>query len=266
MLLLCLLSSCDNASKTEIINENPTQWLLPSKLREASGLVVADQRSVYIHNDEIGEIYQFNIKNGSVIKLASISWPPVKEDFEGIAVTPLSIYLMTSNGELFEIKNITADKARQVVGARRIDTGLENNCEFEGLHHLDNQLLMPCKEDLQQPGDGRFRVFAFDITSESITEFLSLDIGQIGGINRMAATAFEATARHYYIVTEDHLVRIDRTTLQSDSFRLNAKLHRQGEGIAIFPNGNIILVEDNRRGLARLTRYNNLEELESVNR
>ena len=241
------------------------QWLLPARLHEASGLAVADFQSVYIHNDELGEIYQLNIQNGVISKLASISWPPVKDDFEGIAVTPNSIYLMTSSGKLFEVKDTRTNKPHQIVGARRIDTGLKNICEFEGLHYLENKLLMPCKEDLVKGSDGRFRVFAFDLESESITEFLSLDIKQIEGIKRMAATAFEATARHYYIVTEDYLVRIDRTTLRGDSFRLNAKLHRQVEGIALLPNGNIILVEDNRRGLARLTRYNNLEELESLN-
>ena len=82
----------------------------------------------------------------------------------------------------------------------------------------------------------------------------------------MAATAFEANATHYYIVTEDYLVRIDRSSLQGDSFQLNNELPRQVEGIALFPEGSIILVEDNRRGLARLTRYTNLDELASLNR
>ena len=266
LVLLLLLSSCDRVTEARIINDNPVQWLLPSSLHEASGLAVAGHQSVYIHNDEQGEIHQLNIQNGSVEKLASISWPPVKDDFEGIAVTSRSIYLMTSSGELFEIDNISTNKLNQVVGARRIATGLKHHCEFEGLHHLDNKLLMPCKEDLKEESNGRFRVFAFDIKSESITEFLSLDISQIKGIKQVAATAFEANATHYYIVTEDYLVRIDRSSLQGDSFQLNNELHRQVEGIALFPDGSIILVEDNRRGLARLTRYTNLDELASLNR
>jgi len=265
LVLLLLLSSCDSITETRIVNDNPVQWLLPSTLNEASGLAVADQQSVYIHNDEQGEIYQLNIQNGSVRKLASISWPPVKEDFEGIAVTSRSIYLMTSSGELFEIDKISTNEPYQVVGARRIATGLKSHCEFEGLHHLDNKLLMPCKEDLKETSKNRFRVFAFDITNEVITEFLSLDIGQIKGINRVAATAFEASSTHYYIVTENFLVRIDRSSLQGDSFRLNNELHRQVEGIALFSDGTIVLVEDNRRGLARLTRYASLNELATLN-
>ncbi len=241
------------------------QWLLPSSLHEASGLAISGPQSVYVHNDELGEIYEFNILSGSTTKLASISWPPVEEDFEGIAVTANSIYLMTSSGELFQINDIETNETHQIVGARRIDTRLKNICEFEGLHHLDNKLLMPCKEDLQEVGNIRFRIFAFDITSETISQFLSLNISEIAGVKKMAATAFEATRDHYYIVTEGYLVMIDRTTLESDSIRLNAQLHRQVEGIALFPNGKIILVEDNRRGLARLTLYTNLDELISAN-
>ena len=265
LLLLSLLSGCDRVTETRIINDNPVQWLLPSSLQEASGLAVVDEKSVYIHNDEQGEIYQFNIQNGLMMKLASIGWPPVKDDFEGIAVTSQSIYLMTSNGQLFEIDDISADKPHQVVGARRIATGLENHCEFEGLHYLDNKLLMPCKEVLTNEHNGRFTVFAFDIESETINEFLSLDISQIKGIKQMAATAFEATKKHYYIVTENYLVRIDRSSLQGESFRLNNDLHRQVEGIALLPDGTIILVEDNRGGLARLTRYESLDELALLN-
>ena len=81
----------------------------------------------------------------------------------------------------------------------------------------------------------------------------------------MAATAFEATKKHYYIVTENYLVRIDRSSLQGESFRLNNDLHRQVEGIALLPDGTIILVEDNRRGLARLTRYESFDELAFLN-
>ena len=100
---LLLVTSCDNPTETRIVNDNPIQWLLPSSLHEASGLAVAGQESVYLHNDEEGEIYRFNIRSGSIIKLASISWPPIKEDFEGIAVITGSIYMMTSDGELFEV-------------------------------------------------------------------------------------------------------------------------------------------------------------------
>lgn len=262
---LLLVTSCDNPTETRIVNDNPIQWLLPSSLHEASGLAVAGQESVYLHNDEEGEIYLFNIRSGSIMKLASISWPPIKEDFEGIAVITGSIYMMTSDGELFEIDDVSTDKPHQVVGARKITTDLEENCEFEGLHHLDNLLLMPCKEDLNQASSDRFRVFAFDTSTESTSEFLSLNTRGIEGIKKIAPTAFEATARYYYIISEDRLVRLDRITLQGDSFQLSTDLHSQVEGIAIFPDGTIILVEDNRRGLARLTRYNGLEELIKLN-
>ena len=59
----------------------------------------------------------------------------------------------------------------------------------------------------------------------------------------------------------NYLVKIDRGNLKSEVITLNNKLHQQVEGIALLPDGALMLVEDNRRGLARLTRYTSLDEL-----
>lgn len=256
-----LLVACESATDVQVINTEPMQWLLPPALNEASGLALADNGSVYIHNDELGEIYRFIPRSNSILKVASISWPPVGEDFEGIAVHQDSLFLITSDSQLFEVSDFSARENHQVVGARRIATGLQAVCEFEGLYNLDGKLLMPCKNLKVEQDQYQLRVFAFDIETEAVSEFLVLDRNSVAGINQVAATAFEATDTHYFVVFENYLVKIDRGNLKSEVITLNNKLHQQVEGIALLPDGALMLVEDNRRGLARLTRYTSLDEL-----
>ena len=136
-----LLVACESATDVQVINTEPMQWLLPPALNEASGLALADNGSIYIHNDELGEIYRFIPRSNSILKVASISWPPVGEDFEGIAVHQDSLFLITSDSQLFEVSDFSARENHQVVGARRIATGLQAVCEFEGLYNLDGKLL-----------------------------------------------------------------------------------------------------------------------------
>ena len=265
VLIAFSVAACEAITDVTVINSRPTQWLLPSALSEASGLAPAANNTVYLHNDELGEIYRFNPRTNSIFKVASISWPPVGEDFEGIAGYGTSLFLVTSDSRLFEIRDFAPREDHQVVGARRISTGLENQCEFEGLYNLAGKLLMPCKESKSDRNPNLFRVFAYDIKTEKVSKFLELDPDKIEGVEIVAATAFEANSTHYFVVSENYLITIDRDTLNGEAIKLSSELHKQVEGITFLDDGTVIVVEDNRRGLARLTQYASLEELISLN-
>lgn len=264
--LLLLTAACSKPNNIEVIAESPKQWLLPAVLHEASGLAIADDTAVYLHNDEYADIFRFDLQSGAVTRIASISRPAIEDDFEGIAINEGLLYLMTSRGQIYVIDDVEPNMTDQVVGAQRISTGLRKRCEFEGLHYLDGKLLMPCKETKKKTDKKQLVVFAFDLATQETDKFFSIDIGDIDKIKRAAPTAFDATETHYYLVSDDHLLEIDRMSLETQSYRLNLDLHRQVEGLAIMPDGTFVLVEDNRRGLARITKYANLDELISLNR
>lgn len=262
---MLLVTACAEPTREGQVNSAPMQWTLPPVLREASGLALAQPGFLYTHNDESGDIYRVSINNGSVVKTASISWPSVKADYEGIAMTPRGLFLVTSNGHLYQVDEFNPDQSNQVVGARRISTGLGKRCELEGLHFLDGKLLMPCKEALKKPYRKRLVVFAFDLETEEVSEFLSLAAEDVEGINRFPSTAIDATNSHFYIISENHLIMVDRETHAASSIALNDKLHRQVEGLSIMEDGTILLVEDRRRGISKLTRYQDLDQLIALN-
>ena len=248
-----------------MINTLPLQWTLPLVLREASGLAAAGPDHLYIHNDEKGDVYRVSMIDGSVTRTASISWPSVEADFEGIATTPLGIYLVTSKGHLYQMEPFDPELSDQVVGARRIKTGLSKRCEFEGLHYLDGQLLMPCKDAYKKAYKKKLVVFAFDLESRQTSEYLSIPADNIDGMSKFPSTAIDATRDHLYVISENRLLLVDRQTMETENIALKNKFHRQVEGLFVKENGTIVLVEDNRKGISRLTRYKNLEELVSLN-
>lgn len=121
--------------KTTAQEETPEQWELPLYLREASGLVVTGEGYLYAHNDEKGNIYQVNLQKRSAFKLASIGKPPVRADFEGIAIADGSVYLVSSTGILYRTTPFSPDNPKQEVGARKIATGLHGIKKTETYCH-----------------------------------------------------------------------------------------------------------------------------------
>jgi uncharacterized protein YjiK len=237
------------------------QWQLPKFLREASGLAVYDENYLLAHNDEKGNIYRISIDGIVIEKLASINKPPIRKDFEGIAIAGDSTYLITSSGVLYRVDDLAINRSKQVVAATVIDTGVGEQCEIEGLHYLDGELLFPCKTLLQQKETDRLLIFSYSIETGETREFLSLEKERLAGIKKVMPTALDATATHYYVVSDRRLLMIDRNTLEVRAFSLPKKLHFKTEGIAILENGAIILVDDNSEGLSRLTRYGSYRDL-----
>lgn len=263
----------ENGKPASDIKEGPIQWPLPRYLREASGLAVIDSNTLLAHNDEKGNIYRIKLSDRSVVRLASIGKPAVRGDFEGIAFDRHRIFLSTSDGLVLEVTDANLAGEKQTVGARKIQTGAGKRCEIEGLHYLPDQtatpenkksgqLLLPCKNPRDQKYKQRLVVFSYDLSTEVTSELLNISQSEIPGIKKIHLTAIDATPTHFYIVSASRLIVIDRESLTTRAFKLRKKLHEQIEGIAVMKDGSFLLVEDNAKGLARITYYAGLHLLE----
>ena len=240
---------------------DPEQWTLPGFLRETSGLAPAEPGYLLAHNDEKANIYRISIKERSVIKLASVGKPPLRGDFEGIAFDGQQVFLSTSNGIILVIPGIHPSTEKQVVTAQKIDTGLGKQCELEGLHYVAGRLLLPCKNALNPEHRDRLVVFSYDLATKSTSTLISLDKDSIPGLKKLRLTAVEQVDDDLYLVSANRLLLINLKDNSTRAFKLQKKYHEQIEAIAVTSSG-IYLAEDNSKGMARLTRYNSLEELE----
>jgi hypothetical protein len=135
---------------------NVVQWKLPKRLKEISGLALSSDERLFAHDDEQAVIYQIDWQRGGLVKAFALGDPPLRDDFEGIAIAGDDFYLITSNGILYRTKE-GADGAH--VEYERIDTGIGAQCEVEGLTTdlRRNLLLVACKTPRVAALKGKFR-------------------------------------------------------------------------------------------------------------
>lgn len=252
-------------------SESPRQWQLPGYLHEASGLAILGPNQLLVHDDEKGNIYRVSIKSdptdGIIIdKQFTIGFPPISRDFEGIAINGDVVYLVTSKGELLIVEGLVATQSNQRLSATELDTGLGKVCEIEGLHYDQGKLLIPCKVPLTNTHKDKLVVFALDSATGEREIYLSIPRSELTGAGKLKPTAIDTHNGHDYIISTNRLIVIDKTEqpLKVSLYKLPKKTHFQPEGIAVFEDGSIYIVDDNRRGLARMTYYSGLEDLKQL--
>jgi uncharacterized protein YjiK len=235
----------------------PKRVALPGGLREASGLAVLDGSRLLAHDDERAIVAFVDARTGDRIGQFSLGRPLPRDDFEGIAVLDGRVFLATSAGRLYET---TIGDDGQVVPFRMFDTGLGKQCELEGMatDSASRSLLLSCKNPIDRALRGAVTVFAW-----------SLDNPATGGVRfRAPVTAFRVDRLTSFRPSAlEVLPRGDLLLLSGadralavvtppDTVRCVRRLdpaHRQPEGIALLPDGSIVIADEGNP--ARLTFY-----------
>lgn len=118
---------------------------LPSAVAEASGLAFnADGSRLLVHGDERAIVVAVDPATGAEAGRFAVGRPAVAADLEGIVTVGERLFLVASNGLLYESRE-AADGA--TAPYRLTDTRLGDGCEVEGLEHdpHDDVLLLACK-------------------------------------------------------------------------------------------------------------------------
>ena len=89
------------------LNEPTTVLVLPDTLREISDISMIDSNRIACIQDENGILFIVNARDGKIEK--QLTFAP-NGDYEGIAVVKENIYVLRSDGFLYQIKNFTSDK------------------------------------------------------------------------------------------------------------------------------------------------------------
>jgi uncharacterized protein YjiK len=120
------------------------RWIMPVDLAELSGFALLPNGRLLAHGDEHAKIYEVDYRRGTVVKEFTLGKPAVKGDFEAIATVDDRLYLLDSNGTLYEFHE---GKNGEHVEYSTHDTKLGKECEFEGLAYdpAITSLLLACK-------------------------------------------------------------------------------------------------------------------------
>ena len=231
-------------------NDPVAKWIVPPELREISGLALRSDGLVLAHDDEVGTIYVINPKTGIVVRRFSLEGER-HGDFEAITTDGKSIYLLESNGHIFEFKE-GADGAQ--VPYSRFDTKLGKECEFESMTFEadSSRLLLACKKVQKQVAQHELVIFAFPLPLGKSTAppgMLTIPMHEVIGDNKWknfhpSDMTIDPFTKNYVLISshEKGMVEItpDGEVVRSGPLPPG---HNQPEGVAITKD-SLLLISD----------------------
>jgi len=235
---------------------NLVQYHLPKALREISGLALTDNGEVLAHNDERAVIYRIDPTKGRILGSFRLARDPVRDDFEGIAVSGQRVFLITSSGSLFETRYPLFDDEREtdlVVNYKRYQVSLP--CEVEGLATYSSERLLAVCKNLHD-GDDVLRIYAWDISANQYEPepFLSLKAeafeGHVTNLKKLRPAGITVTDTGGLVIIGRHgkkpaLIEIDADMDVVTVRELpDTSRHRQPEGIALTRNQWLVIADE----------------------
>lgn len=234
--------------------------MLPGGLREISGLAVDRQGRLLAHSDERSEIGILDPATGRLIKAFGLR-PTVAADFEAITVADDAIYLLVSDGRLFETRE---GNPNERVAYTLHETGLKRECEFEGMAYEPGgrSLLLLCKTQHGKGGAGlkfyRWSVPEKRLASpDPVSVELPSDATQRLG-REFRGSALErdpATGNFVAIASLNRAVAVFTSDGKLVAAGPLARRHLQPEALAILPDGRAVVGDEGGKGPGSLTFY-----------
>ena len=237
------------------------KWIMPTELREISGLAVTPDGRLLAHDDEISRVYEIDPKKGVIIKSFTLG-NGLKGDFEGITVAGQDIYMILSNGLLYRFRE-GANSSR--VEFTTHDTKLGKECEFEGVAYEKDsaRLVMPCKQAKGKKFDEEVVIYRWKIGSKDSSglTMMTVPLSEVVAANkwkkfRPSDITIDPMTGNYVIISslEKALVVMtpDGDVLRSED--LPGK-HHQAEGVAITSDDLLIISDEATSQPSAITIY-----------
>lgn len=230
------------------------RFTLPYALREISGLTVLGEGYLGAVQDEAGELYILSTETGEVATVVPFGPPG---DYEGIERVGDRLFALRSDGVIMELLDWASGRA----SVRTFETELGSfNCNAEGLGTDGGRLLIACKEEAS---DGRSPIYAFDLSTETLTEASELILDRNAGPGKEAlrpsALAVDPISGRTVVLSSRREALISITPGGSaavEVWDIRPAGLPQPEGLAFLPNGDLFISsEGGKRGLGLILRF-----------
>jgi uncharacterized protein YjiK len=236
------------------------RWKLPKALNEISGLAT-DRGRLYAQNDEEAVVFQLDPDSHRVVSRFALGQPAVRGDFEAIVVAEHRVFLTTSDGDVL-VAPIGEDGTS--VTYKRYATGLGKRCEIEGLawDPKTRSLLFACKTPRVPALVGRLTVFAWSPERQDApTVRLSVPRDQIAGLGdgpiHPSELLRDPTTGHLLLLAARAyaLIELSPGGEVLAVAHLKRAWHRQAEGLALAPDGSLLVADEAAGDHPTLTTY-----------
>jgi hypothetical protein len=255
----------DGATVSAYLRQTPAiQFYLPEGLTEISGLAVASENTVYAHDDNNAIVYEVDLKSGKATKAFALGKPTVKGDFEDIAVRDGYVYLLTSDGRLYEAP-VGENRKRVLYNA--YDTGVGTHCETEGLVNgaAEGDFLILCKKAHEVALKDRLVIYTWNLHDRTPVTTPWLNVSLDGLVEKLDQANFHPSAFAWrrdsgtliIVSAKGHsAIEIDQQGRLIDRVKLDKVDHPQPEGLTLMPDGRLVLSDEGSRGHGKISVYN----------
>ncbi|MCB0520090.1 MAG: SdiA-regulated domain-containing protein [Saprospiraceae bacterium] len=258
-----IMTSCNTTFPTQTNFKNPSKVCeLPAELMEISGITDVDGKTVACVQDELGDVFIYDLENCTVIEQITFEGPG---DFEGLTRVGNDMYALRSDGAMFKI--VFNENGKPDV--QQIDTKIpaldnEGLCYDEKHNRL---LLAPRRKYTDKAFEKSFRaIYAFDLATEkmmdkpalqiSVSEVLELverkkdiELFRKGGTGEVkfkfniASIAAHPEKELYYLLisSEQFLLTVDGQGKPLDVLPLDNQMFPKPEGITFLDAKSLVV-------------------------
>lgn len=254
----------DNKKKKDKNNNKATgnadvtivnQWDLPAVLLEISGLSSIDDNRFACVQDEQGTIFIYNTGTKKIEK--EIPFAGVG-DYEGIAVVGETIYVVTADGKIYEVKNYKSGKP----GVTNYRTHLTAKQNIEGLAYdpKNNRLLASIKDQETNGADYK-GIYSFDLATKTMAKepVYKIDLSDpllANGKKKKSGNTIQPSEILVHPVTNEilvldgpggRLVVLDANGKIKKLHQLAGKAFSQPEGMTFAPGGKFYISNEGKK-------------------
>lgn len=251
--------------------------ILPAVLHEISGITHIDSTTVACVQDENAIVFFLDLAQKQIKRQLVFGYDG---DYEGIARAGKTLYVLRSDGALYEIPDLHSESANTIHHMTNVPAGNNEGLFFD---ERTNSLLIASKGKVDD--DERFErhIYSFDLGTKQLSEkpafnFSAVDVTQFAADHnlhepyrltskgktvpnllkvRMSDLAFHpATGDLYLLAAVDHLLLVfDRDGSLRHIQKLDPVMFNQAEGITFMENGDMLICNEGGQGQPTLLRF-----------
>ncbi len=258
-LLTLILISCspgDNFCGDFNLNEVKDLIKLPSELKEISGITFLSKNKIACVQDEKGTVYVYDIHKDKLKE--SIDFGGNK-DYEAIANVNDTIYVLRSNGDIYEINDLESAGVTSI--NHHTFLSKVNNSEGMCYDSKHNRLLVACKGRPEKGSAKKYMkaVYSFDLMTKTMNKqpVLIMDPEQIVQMADQfdpAEIAIEPLTGNYFVLSSvgKRLAVFSPTGVLLCAVNLNQDIYKQPEGLAFSSTGDLVISDEGKNGKGNL--------------
>lgn len=284
-IFLAFLGFCSADNGTKVLSDynlgRPDDYhILPDYLHEVSGLTYLGLNEFACIQDENGILFFYDAGRRKIVRQLTFG---TDGDYEGIARVNNTIYVLRSDGVLFEISDYNSGKFSLDIFFTHIPS---NNNEGLCFDRVNNRLLIACKGKTGKGSEFKDKreIYCFDLITKTLTkdpvfEFDLSDIKRFA-LESKTALPFEkkgkgkpkepvvkletsdicihpVTKKLYVLSASDYLLFVFNMNGALENLELlDPELFGNAEGIAFFENGDMVITNEGQNKSATLLRFN----------